>query len=250
MLRYLSSFGLALADGEEVIQEAFLWLFQRLHRGKSRENLRGWLFRVAHNLALERRYRSRREFEARAEAGAGDLAIDPGPGPEAQVVNSETQQRLPAVVEALPKQCRRCLFLAGRRLALSRDRRDSRYVFRRGIPFFGPISGAHRARRRTVRLMSYRDSHLSDQRLLLDVEGELSTHDEKPVQSHLDACWKCRARRQEIENAIADFIRIHQREFDVKLPPAAGRRALLKAELARLSAITPRFGWRAARCTR
>jgi len=95
--------------------------------------------------------------------------------------------------------------------------------------------------------MSYEDSHLSDQQLLLDVEGELSTHDEKPVQSHLDACWKCRARRQEIENAIADFIRIHQREFDVKLPPAAGRRALLKAQLAQLSATTPGSGWFALR---
>jgi hypothetical protein len=90
--------------------------------------------------------------------------------------------------------------------------------------------------------MSSEDSHLSDQQLLLDVEGELSTHDEKPVRSHLDACWKCRARRQEIENAIADFIRIHQREFDVKLPPAAGRRALLKAQLAQLSATQPRSG--------
>jgi anti-sigma factor RsiW len=91
--------------------------------------------------------------------------------------------------------------------------------------------------------MSYEDSHLSDQQLLLDVEGELSTHDEKPVRSHLDACWKCRTRRQEIENAIADFIRIHQREFDAKLPPATGRRALLKARLAQLSATTPRSSW-------
>src|SRR5580704_18743774 len=95
--------------------------------------------------------------------------------------------------------------------------------------------------------MNYEDSHLSDQQLLLDVEGELSTHDERPVRSHLEACWRCRARRQEIENAIADFIRIHQREFDVKLPPAAGRRALLKAQLAQLSTTAPRSGWFALR---
>jgi RNA polymerase sigma-70 factor (ECF subfamily) len=111
LLRYLSSFGLAPADGEELIQEVFLSLFQHLHRGKSRENLRGWLFRVAHNLALKRRYRTRRELEARSAADGGDLAIDPSPSPEAQVVNSQTQQRLLAVVEALPEQCRRCLFL-------------------------------------------------------------------------------------------------------------------------------------------
>jgi RNA polymerase sigma-70 factor (ECF subfamily) len=111
LLRYLSNFGLAPADGEEVIQEVFLSLFQHLHRGRPRENLRGWLFRVAHNLALKRRYRTRRELEARVDGAAGDLAVDPGPSPEAQVVNSQTQQRLLAVIEALPEQCRRCLFL-------------------------------------------------------------------------------------------------------------------------------------------
>jgi RNA polymerase sigma-70 factor (ECF subfamily) len=111
LLRYLSSFGLAPADSEEVIQEVFLSLFQHLHRGKSRENLRGWLFRVAHNLALKSRYRTRRELGARVEAESGDLAVDPGPSPEAQVVNNQTRRRLLAVVEALPEQCRRCLFL-------------------------------------------------------------------------------------------------------------------------------------------
>jgi hypothetical protein len=91
--------------------------------------------------------------------------------------------------------------------------------------------------------MNYEDSHLSDQQLLLDVEGELSTHDEKPVRTHLDGCWKCRTRRQEIESAIADFIRFHQGEFGARLPPAEGRRAMLKAQLAQLTATAPRSGW-------
>jgi hypothetical protein len=91
--------------------------------------------------------------------------------------------------------------------------------------------------------MSYEDSHLSDQQLLLDVEGEVSAPDAELIRSHLDACWKCRARRQEIENAIANFIRLHQREFAVKLPPVSGRRALLKAQLAELSATAPRSNW-------
>src|ERR1700691_3320681 len=91
LLRYLVSFGLALPDGEEVLQEVFLALFQHLQRGKSRENLRGWLFRVAHNLALKWRYRSRRDWEARAEPGVGELAIEPGPNPEDQMVRSQTQ---------------------------------------------------------------------------------------------------------------------------------------------------------------
>src|SRR5271163_2304452 len=87
--------------------------------------------------------------------------------------------------------------------------------------------------------MKDEDSHLSDQQLLLDVDGGLSARDQKPVRAHLDACWKCRARRQELENAIIDFVRVHQREFDTRIPPAAGPRALLKAQLAQLSATEP-----------
>jgi len=111
LLRYLASFGLALPDGEEVLQEVFLALFQHLERGKSRENLRGWLFRVAHNLALKRRYRSRQDLVGRVDRGVADLAIEPGPNPEDQMVRSQTQKRLLAVVQALPEQDRLCLFL-------------------------------------------------------------------------------------------------------------------------------------------
>jgi hypothetical protein len=91
--------------------------------------------------------------------------------------------------------------------------------------------------------MNYEDSHLSDQQLLLDVEGEISAEDAERIQAHLEACWTCRARREEIESAIANFIRLHQREFAVKLPPVAGRRALLKAHLAELAATAPRSNW-------
>jgi RNA polymerase sigma-70 factor (ECF subfamily) len=111
LLRYLSSFGLAFQDTEEVLQETFLSLFQHLESDKPRDNLRGWLFRVAHNLALKQRYRTRQDSEARVEAGAAEFAVDPAPDPEAQVLNNQTQRRLLAVVNALPEQDRRCLFL-------------------------------------------------------------------------------------------------------------------------------------------
>ena len=87
--------------------------------------------------------------------------------------------------------------------------------------------------------MKYEDSHLSDQQLLLDIEKELSAHDEKLVRAHLDTCWQCRTRRQELEAAIAAFVRSHQQQFDLRLPPAAGPRALLKAQLAQLSVAEP-----------
>jgi RNA polymerase sigma-70 factor (ECF subfamily) len=108
LVRYLSGFGLTFPDCEEVLQEVFLSLFQHLDRGKSSDNIRGWLFRVAHNLALKKRMRTRETFEVQEEA---ELAIDPSPNPEDQVVNRQTRQRLLAVVDALPEQDRRCLFL-------------------------------------------------------------------------------------------------------------------------------------------
>jgi hypothetical protein len=91
-----------------------------------------------------------------------------------------------------------------------------------------------------VKPMKYEGSHhyhLSDRQMLLDIEGELSARDKQKVQAHFDSCWICRARRQELEGAIGDFVRGRQSEFDTKLPPADGPRALLKAQLAQLAAV-------------
>jgi hypothetical protein len=103
--------------------------------------------------------------------------------------------------------------------------------------------------------MPYED-HLSDRQMLLEVEGELSARDAKRVRAHLDGCWQCRARRQELQNAIVDFVGIHQRELDARLPPAASSRALLKARLGQLpsdsnwrSLWAGRFAWTAAGVT-
>ena|SRR5579862_2300463 len=111
LLRYLAGFGLAFPDGEEVLQEVFLSLFQHLRRGKPRDNLRGWLFRVAHNQALKRRYQTRRDLDPQCDARAEEWAVDPSPSPEDQMMEGQTQRRLLAVVRALPEQDRRCLYL-------------------------------------------------------------------------------------------------------------------------------------------
>lgn len=112
LLRYLLTFGLTIPDGEEVVQEVFLALFQHLQRGKPRANLRGWLFRVAHNLALKRRDHMRRSRGGADDADAAEaLAVDPAPDPEARLAGLQTRQRLANVFEALPEQARRCLSL-------------------------------------------------------------------------------------------------------------------------------------------
>lgn len=105
LLRYLLSFGLPAQDCEEIVQETFLALFRHLQQGRSRRNVRGWLFRVAHNLGLRKRQRTRATEEI------GDSVVDPTPSPEDQFATSQTQKRLLAVFHALPEQDRRCLFL-------------------------------------------------------------------------------------------------------------------------------------------
>ena len=111
LLRYLRHFRLDLPDREEIVQEVFLSLFQHLRRGKSRHDLRAWLFRVTHNQALKRHNRNRRVLETMVEPVVEDSAIDPAPNPEDLFVERETQARLIAVVNALTPQDRQCLAL-------------------------------------------------------------------------------------------------------------------------------------------
>ncbi len=92
------------------------------------------------------------------------------------------------------------------------------------------------------------NDHLSDRHLLLNLEGELPAHERKLARSHLEGCWKCRARSRELDNAITDFVNVQQHELLAEAPPSDGPRALLKARLSQLPPVTPnllrtRLGW-------
>jgi RNA polymerase sigma-70 factor (ECF subfamily) len=112
LLRYILSFGVAAQDAEEIIQEVFLALFHHLNRGKSRQNLRGWIFRVAHNLALKHRYASQRAFATvETDEALAAKQPDPSPNPEDAMAGSQRLQRLHTVLRALPLQDQCCLYL-------------------------------------------------------------------------------------------------------------------------------------------
>ena len=110
LLRYLLSFRTDIADAEEIVQEVFLALFRHLQNGKSRANLQAWTFAVAHNLALKNRLRTQRQPAAIADTQLTDPA-DLSAGPEEHLAHLERQQRLLAVVHALPEQDQCCLSL-------------------------------------------------------------------------------------------------------------------------------------------
>lgn len=111
LLRYLLVLGLSAHDGEEIIQESFLLLFQHLQRGKSRENLRGWIFRVARNLGLKQRMANQLRLRRIVEFDETlpEQHVDRNPNPEEQLRNKERRSRLLAVVNALSEQDQSCL---------------------------------------------------------------------------------------------------------------------------------------------
>ena len=114
ILRYALSFGLPVADAEEILQEAFLALYQHLLRGRPRDSLSGWLFRVTHNLSLKRRFVITRAAASPLTEEAGreaTLIADPQPSPEDQFAFRQRQDRLRSVVDALPEMDRECLYL-------------------------------------------------------------------------------------------------------------------------------------------
>jgi RNA polymerase sigma-70 factor, ECF subfamily len=114
LLSYVLQFNpLTVQDGEEVVQEAFLALFHHLQRGRSRENLRGWLFRVVHNLGLKRVQASRRDSQGvvTLTSAVEETIADPSLNPEDALAHNEAQRRLSAVVKALTEQDQRCLAL-------------------------------------------------------------------------------------------------------------------------------------------
>jgi len=113
LLRYLLGFSLAVPDAEDVIQEAFLALFLHLRRAKPRENLRAWLFRVAHNLALKKLQRSWRDSKNISSplVAAEESIADPALNPEDRFAASQKSKRIMAALNALPEQNRCCLRL-------------------------------------------------------------------------------------------------------------------------------------------
>jgi RNA polymerase sigma-70 factor (ECF subfamily) len=111
--RYLLALGLDSGQAEEVLQETFLRLCQHLAADGQQANLRGWVFRVAHNLARdEHRRRRRRPSESLQDAPRNlEVQADPRATPEQQLIAQERENQLIAALERLPAHQRQCLHL-------------------------------------------------------------------------------------------------------------------------------------------
>jgi hypothetical protein len=85
--------------------------------------------------------------------------------------------------------------------------------------------------------------HLSDEDILLAMDGEGSRSHAKQVRAHLTACGVCRSRQAELEQTIGDFISLRRETLERELPSPAGPLALLKARLAEAAAQPSARSW-------
>ena len=109
--RYVASFGLPSPAIDDIVQDAFLALFRHLGLGRSRSNLKGWLYRVAHNLALKQRARARRWRSPRTWRRRRSTSSQSGRQSGGAAGGRRDRARLRAVARALPERDRRCLYL-------------------------------------------------------------------------------------------------------------------------------------------
>ena len=109
LLRYLVCLGLSADEAQDVVQDVFLRLHCHLASGGSQENIRSWLYRVAHNQARNRQNRYDRRFGAPLEAGINAVLDDATP--ERVALEKEKFRRLEEAIRRLTVSERECLLL-------------------------------------------------------------------------------------------------------------------------------------------
>jgi len=119
LLRYLVSLGLSSDEAQDVVQDAFVSLQRHLAAGGSQENIRSWVFRVAHNQARNRQNSYHRRY---GETLDGDVdPITDEATPEQAVLEKEVR----TVEEGDPladAAGTRMSAVARRRITVSRNR--------------------------------------------------------------------------------------------------------------------------------
>src|SRR3984893_5210263 len=109
LLRYLVCLGLSADEAQDVVQDPFLSLHRHLAAGGSQENIRSWLFRVAHNGARNRQHSYDRRF---GKPLAPDLdSISDDASPDQVLLEKERVRQLGKAIRLLTESERECLLL-------------------------------------------------------------------------------------------------------------------------------------------
>lgn len=117
--RPLFSFILKMTEGrgdpEEVFQETWIRAIRNLDRFDD-QNLLGWLFRIAHNLIIDRARKSRPELQPAPRTGQTtttwfDQVASSAIGPATVAAGRDLGHRIQAALEALPPEQREVFLL-------------------------------------------------------------------------------------------------------------------------------------------
>jgi len=109
---YWAAYGVS-RDAEaaaDAVQNAFLSAHRNMRTLETLTNgqIRAWLYRVAVNSSIDMLRRGRRSVPAE---DPGATLADPGPGPEAQLEQNETQRAVRRALDSLPEKYRQPLYL-------------------------------------------------------------------------------------------------------------------------------------------
>jgi RNA polymerase sigma-70 factor (ECF subfamily) len=106
---YLCYLGMNTDQAEDVIQDTFLRLVGCRLDPSRRDNLRAWIFRVAHNLSMDIHRAQRRWSRCNDDVPYPAIRepIDPAPSPEQRILLEERMRR---IAHLTPKQCQ-CVLL-------------------------------------------------------------------------------------------------------------------------------------------
>ncbi len=104
-----------LPVAEDIVQEAFLRVFERAAQFDDRRPFAPWFLRIVVNDALKAAARQGRsvssDLETRGEASIAALLPDPGPGPQEMAEQEEVRQKVWEALERLPPEQRAAIVL-------------------------------------------------------------------------------------------------------------------------------------------
>ncbi len=113
IFRYLVvTFG-ASSEAEDITQESFIKLYHELNQGKQIENLKAWLYRTAHNMAINQ-IRHQQFIKPLGEMEWSEIIesiADTEANPEEKLLKQERRARLHEAMKILTAQERQCLHL-------------------------------------------------------------------------------------------------------------------------------------------
>jgi RNA polymerase sigma-70 factor (ECF subfamily) len=116
LYRYLLSSGVDSGRAQDMAQESFLRLYAALRGGAIIDNPKGWVYRMAHNLAVDSHVRERKHPGISGAVAASLASLE---NTERDLIEKDWLERFYGAMGQLSRQQRLCLELRARGLQYS-----------------------------------------------------------------------------------------------------------------------------------